>query len=344
MSATTSIRPARLVRVAGKANWHILDPDGRRLSTGTPDRQQAQAVLDASVAKWKRKETLAAGHSVRTLLSAYLAARAREITEGGAARLRYAHMPLNSFFGDWTVDRINIATCLDYRDHRLKSVVLRTIRTELEALRAALRWGMTEEGGRVVAQMPDLRLPPKGNPRPRHMTRKEADRLLANCKATHLKLFVQIGLNTGARSGAILALEWDRVDLDQGVLEFRVPDERETVKRKVPQPINADLLTVLTAAKAVATSRYVISRADGSVASIKHGFASACERAGLEDVTPHTMRHSSITWMLMAGVPVWEVANFAGMTTDMVERTYGHATVQSKRRAASALENQRRRK
>jgi hypothetical protein len=45
-------------------------------------------------------------------------------------------------------------------------VASRTIRTELDSLRAALHWGMTEEGERVVERMADLVLPPKGNARP----------------------------------------------------------------------------------------------------------------------------------------------------------------------------------
>jgi integrase len=56
------------------------------------------------------------------------------------------------------------------------------------------------------------------------------------------------------------------------------------------------------------------------------------------DVTPHTLRHTAITWMLQAGVPIWEVSAFAGMTVKMIEDTYGHATVANKRRAAKALE------
>ena len=95
------------------------------------------------------------------------------------------------------IDRINKAACLDYRDHRLGSVASRTIRTELDSLRAALDWGMTEEGERVVERMPDLVLPPKGNNRPRFLTRLEADRLLPACNASHLRLLVEIGLHTG---------------------------------------------------------------------------------------------------------------------------------------------------
>jgi hypothetical protein len=89
-----------------------------------------------------------------------------------------------------------------------------------------------------------------------------------------------------AWSGAILALTRDRVDLHERIIDFRVPDETETKKRKVAQPINADLLAILSAAKTTAASDCVIARAGDVVGSIKHGFASACDRAGLTDVTP----------------------------------------------------------
>ena len=122
----------------------------------------------------------------------------REITAGGSVELAYAHTALgNAYSQDWPIDRINKAACLDYRDHRLGSVASRTIRTELDSLCAALHWGVTKDGERVVERMPDLVLPPKSNARPRFLTRLEADRLLAACNASHLRLFVEIGLHTG---------------------------------------------------------------------------------------------------------------------------------------------------
>jgi integrase len=328
----------RLARIAGKPNWFIII-DGKRISTGTASRPEADYALREFLTERTRSLTQAAGQSVGTLLAAYLTARRREITADGADRLAYAHKALNGFFGAWPIDRINKAACLDYRDLRLETVASRTIRTELEALRAALHWGQTGEGGRVVVQIPDLKLPAKGEGRIRWLTRSEADRLLAGCKATHLRLFVEIGLHTGARSGAILSLTWDRVDLDERVIDFRPPGERVTKKRKVAQPIENELYAILAAAKANAGSPFVIERAGGEVGSIKHGFASACERAGLDDaVTPHTLRHTAITWALQAGVPIWEVSVWAGMTVKLIEDTYGHATVNSKRGVAKALE------
>jgi integrase len=240
--------------------------------------------------------------------------------------------------GCWAIGRLNGPACLDYRDLRLGTVAPRTIRTELEALRAALHWGQTEAGGRVITVMPDLKLPPKGNPRPRWLTRVEADRLLLCCRDQHLRLFIEIGLHTGARSGAILALTWDRVDLDNLCLDFGVPGQVETNKRNVAQPINSDLHVILVAARASATGTHVITYTGDHVGSIKHGFATAAEQAGLTDVTPHTLRHTVITWMLQARVPIWEVAEFAGMTVKLIQETYGRATVEFRRPAAKALE------
>jgi integrase len=48
----------------------------------------------------------------------------------------------------------------------------------------------------------------------------------------YLNLFVRIGLGTGARHEAILSLTWDRVDLETGYLDFRLPDREETKEKR----------------------------------------------------------------------------------------------------------------
>jgi integrase len=57
----------------------------------------------------------------------------------------------------------------------------------------------------------------------------------------------------------------------------------------------------------------------------------------LHGVTPHVLRHTAVTWMLQRGVPAWQVAGFAGMTLEMLERVYGHHHPDHLRDAARAL-------
>jgi integrase len=85
-----------------------------------------------------------------------------------------------------------------------------------------------------------------------------------------VRLFIIIALRTGARSGAILALTWERVDLDNRMIDFREPGKVRTRKRRVPVRINDTLLEAVIEAKALATTEMVIEWAGGQVQRIKH--------------------------------------------------------------------------
>jgi integrase len=91
-------------------------------------------------------------------------------------------------------------------------------------------------------------MPPRSESRIRWLTREEADRLLSGCGTPHIRLFVELGLNTAARSGAILALTWDRVDLNARTIDFRPDGHVQSWKRKTAVPINDRLLSALTKA------------------------------------------------------------------------------------------------
>lgn len=41
-------------------------------------------------------------------------------------------------------------------------------------------------------------------------------------------------------------------------------------------------------------------------------------------VVPHTLRHTAITWLMQAGVPIEEVPGFAGVLTEALQRTDWH--------------------
>jgi integrase len=76
-----------------------------------------------------------------------------------------------------------------------------------------------------------------------------------------------------------------------------------------------------------------------SVAMVSLPFRKGCERAGLgKGVSFHTLRHSYASEMLVQGMSVVEVAELIGDTVAMVESTYGHPTVDFRKRARLAVE------
>lgn len=62
-----------------------------------------------------------------------------------------------------------------------------------------------------------------------------------------------------------------------------------------PRPTAGRVYEALKEAKTVATSEYVIEWQGQPVRSVKKGFAAACERAGIQGATPHTLRHTAAT-------------------------------------------------
>ena len=41
-------------------------------------------------------------------------------------------------------------------------------------------------------------------------------------------------------------------------------------------------------------------------------------------ITPHTLRHTCATWLMQKGVEPWQVSGFLSMSTETLERVYGH--------------------
>jgi integrase len=233
----------------------------------------------------------------------YVAARRKEGSRGAAARYRAKLRPLS----DGTLVR------------------------ELGVLRAALAWAVKK---RWITSAPHVQRPSAPPPRDRWLTPAEAERLIAGTRRPHVRLFVLLALQTAARTGAILELTWEQVDLAAGRIAFGRSRGR---KRRATVPITGPLAEALAEAVRGATSEYVIEHGGSRVESIKTGFRAACRRARLAGVTPHVMRHTAATWMVQRGVPLAMVAAYLGNSVQMVERVYGHHSPEWLAEAAAAL-------
>ena len=229
-------------------------------------------------------------------------------------------------------------TCARYVTKRGRSSG--TARRELGVLRAAINHAHRE--GRLTRSVA-VHLPTSGAPRDRWLTRVEAAALLRAALREprvrlYLPLFILIGLYCGRRKEAILSLRWSQVDLSAGRIDFRAPGAPQTNKRRGRIPIPLRLVPHLQRARRRGTDiGFVIHENGARLGDIKRGFASACRRAGLEGVSPHTLRHTCATWLMQQGVDIWDAAGFLAMTVETLERVYGHHHPDYLRSAADAL-------
>jgi integrase len=310
----------------------------RERSTGTTDRRAAEIALAEFI--HLRNRDAGPRDPAAILVTDVLADYAAEHAEDTEApwRIAAAIEALAPFWEGRTVAEVTRETCRAYEKARARSAG--TIRRELGVLRASINHA--HKNGRLT-RVVAIHVPDRPEPRDRWLTRKEAAALLRAALAEprvrlHLPLFIVLGLYSGARKDAILSLRWSQVDLNAGRIDFNTPGARRTNKRRARIPIPARLLGHLRRASKRGTElSFVISEDGHRLGDVKRGFASACQRAGLEGVSPHVLRHTCATWLMQRGVPMWEAAGFLGMSRETLERVYGHHHPDYLRTAAEAL-------
>lgn len=322
--------------------WVILD-HGEEIATGCHegDGEQAEKALSDYIAR-KYQSPQGPCHpdkmSVSRALEIYGNERGPQLASPETVGFHID--ALDPFWGELPVSAIKGETCRAYVRSR-KTVKASTARRELETLGAAINY-CHKEGYLIF--VPRVSLPKKVKGRTRWLTRPEAARLLLAARwLPHLRTFLLIGLYTGTRSAAILGLQWlpnvrgGWIDLDRGLL-FRGPEDRiETNKRQPPCPLPAKLIAHLRRARK-STTRYAIEYQGERVKKLRRSWRSACDVAGLgADVTPHTLRHTAVTWLLQRKVKMWEVAGYVGMSEKMVRDNYGHHSPDHLKEARDAL-------
>lgn len=315
----------RLVKHRGQYSLAYGNPR-KRIATGTDDRGRAEAIAGAI---WRRLNR-PAEERVADLWEPYKADR---IASGGSkSRLDSLWRQIGPSFGYKLGKAITKADCRDYATRRKREGKSNsTVKTELEALRACLRWHYGKEAPIITAPVPS-------KPRERYLTKDERDKLLAHIETPHVRLFVILALTTGARMGAILDLTWDRVNLKHGTIDFNPPGRDKSNKRRTVVPINSRLREELEKAQKAALSDHVIEYGGKPVASVKRAIAAAARRSGVP-CSPHVFRHTAAVWMAEADVPMEQIAQFLGHTSTRITfATYARFSPRFMAPAAKALD------
>jgi len=173
--------------------------------------------------------------------------------------------------------------------------------------------------------------------RVRWLEPEEEHRLLAELPAAPLRALVTVGIHCGLRIQAeALTLTWPSVDLKRSTLTVEAAYAKNGRTRSIP--LNSTVLGALKMLKATAPSEHVFVNEEGlPYRSIRSIFKRACRRANLAGVTPHTLRHTFASRLVMAGVDLRTVQELGGwQTLAMVER-YAHLSPAHKAHAVERI-------
>ncbi|QOZ32086.1 hypothetical protein [Bradyrhizobium sp. CCBAU 53421] len=176
--------------------------------------------------------------------------------------------------------------------------------------------------------------------------------------------FCLIGIYSARREETIRRTQWlpttthPWMNLDAMVYQGKGALEQSTKKRRPPAKIASRLRPHLIRWRRIDQARSAELRASGVMrdgeqirfvvnrmhdgqplaGKIRSAWNGILEDAGLgDDVVRHSLRHTAATWLMQAGVDMWEAAGWLGMTVEQLEANYGHHHPDFQEEAAKAF-------
>jgi integrase len=331
--------PPRLYFDAKRQQWVVRDgPNFVRTGCGAEQRGEAERALAAYLGE-KHAPEPSTDPLIADVMNVYATEAAVHLKT--ARTVAYRIGSILKWWGAKRVSEVTAKNCRAYASGRPSQ----TARNDINVLKWAMKyWHQSEHG--PLGVLPSYWQPPANPPRERWLTRSEAARLLwAARRSQHIRRLIVLGLHTGSRSGVVLRMRWNQIDFTAKVLS-RVPAGTVQDRRKhAPRAkIGNRLLAHLKRWKRVDGHHddLTICHYHGvPVTAPRTAWDTVVKAAGLptsgpDKVTPHTLRHTKATWLMQAGVPIWEASGFLGMSVKTLERVYGHHSPDHQEQAANA--------
>ena len=216
------------------------------------------------------------------------------------------------------------------------------------ALKQALRWALVP---RNVAEAVDPPKVPKKDVTP--LSTDQARVLLEAARGDRLEGLYVLAVHTGMRQGELLALRWEDVDLDAGVLRVRgtkTARSRRTVKlsqtalEALTRHLTRQLGEIDRAGDSWRENGLVFATEIGTALNrhnLTHrSFRPLLAKAGLPQIQFHDLRHTCATLLLSKGGHAKYVQELLGHATIAITLdTYSHVLPGMADRMAQAMED-----
>jgi len=337
-------RGAGSLFLRGKVWWIKYHRNGRPYfeSCRSPDRGVAEKRLKRRLAQVEtgqfrglQPERVRFDELAADLLNEYAVNRRKSV---GRNERSIEH--LRDFFAgfravDITTDRIR-----QYVAQRQEaSAGNATINRELAALKRMFNLAreMTPPKVQEVPYIPMLKEPPARC----GFLRDENYKKLRNQMPGHLRPVFAMAYYTGMRAGEILNLRWEQVDLTERIVRLDPGATKNGEGRTLF--LTEELFQLLVILKHTRDAKYadcpwVFFRDGKRIRSYRHGWKSACARAGLTGLRFHDLRRTGVRNLRRAGVTETVAMKISGHKTRSVFDRYNIVDEQDLKEAARKLD------
>jgi integrase len=191
---------------------------------------------------------------------------------------------------------------------------------------AVKEWGWIDD-----TPMRKVTKPKESRGRVRFLSDDERARLLKACKESsnaYLYPAVVLALSTGMRSGEIMGLTWDVVDLNRG--RAILHETKNGERRAVAITGHAlDVLKDMGKVRRIDTgllfpSKEITPQKPQKPIDLRAPWLAALKKADIQDFKFHDLRHSAASYLAMNGASLAEIAEVLGHKTLQMVKRYAH--------------------
>lgn len=175
----------------------------------------------------------------------------------------------------------------------------------------------------------------------RFLDHEEEARLLA-AAGEPLRSIMLCGIHAGLRiESEALTLRWEDIDLKRKTLTVQAAYAKNKETRSIP--MNAVLRSAFEQMYAEGSREGMIFRCwkgpskGQGIKSIRTAFTTACRNAKLPGVSPHTLRHTFASRLMMAGVDIRTIQELGGWKEIKMLERYAHLSQEHKALAVEKL-------
>jgi integrase len=279
-----------------------------RESARTADRKQALETLRQRLSEVAQRNGEGAGPE-RIKINALLTLLVEDYRRQDKADLYQAQLRIEKHlrpaFGEIIAAKLTSKDIREYIEKRLKGAANATINRELAIVRRAYNLGALEDPPLVyrVPRIPKLK---EDNIREGFLEPDQYRAIVDDLPDPVKPVFV-LGYHLGMRTGELLALKRDWVDLAEGLIYVngRVTKNRKAKTAPIYGDMAAWLEMLLTRGKLQSpNSKHLFIWEDGSpIKDFRGSWEKACESAGLPELLFHDLRRTAVRNMIRAGVP-----------------------------------------
>ena len=248
--------------------------------------------------------------------------------------------PLQRFFGGKILSEINPFMVEKYKQKRKEDgVTVRTINIELACLRhmfnMAVKWGKAQKN--PVREV-KLFKEPEGKDRilsPPEEEIKLLEAAKAIKRAPLLESAIVTAIKTGMRKSEVLGLRWPNVDFGNRIIT--VEGTKNGKLRKIP--MSPKLTETLDRVRKMSQGEYVFADREGRpYKGFRASWDHALKKAGIENLTFHSLRHTFGTRLGMQGTDLGTIQELMGHADLKMTKRYYHPTSAHKREAVERLD------